>query len=76
MNFKERFAPTATVKDAKIKVAGRLGLPQYDAVTLFFAGKPLRDAWVLNRLRIGDKPVVVVFKDYDEILIVTARAYR
>jgi hypothetical protein len=63
MNFKERFAPTATVKDAKIKVAGRLGLPRYDAVTLFFAGKRLQDMWVLNRLRISDKPVVVVLKE-------------
>jgi len=75
--------PTATVKDAKAAVAAQLtsqkahgfsGNP--DDVTLLFSGKPLKDQWMMNRLRIGDKKISVVYKDTSDVLIVTAKANR
>jgi hypothetical protein len=71
-----KFPLTATVKDAKIRLAAYLKIDQYESITIMFSGKPLKENWVLKRLRLDTKPVVVVFKDLADILIVTSRAMR
>jgi hypothetical protein len=70
------FGPTATIKDAKARVAERLGFPGPDYVTLFFAGKALKETFVLNRLRLGKQSITVYVRDTAELQIVTARAMR
>jgi hypothetical protein len=70
------FGPTATVKDAKPKVAERLRLPGPDYVTLFFAGKALKETFVLSRLRLGKQSITVYVRETAELMLITARAMR
>ncbi|MDR0690854.1 MAG: metallophosphoesterase, partial [Streptococcaceae bacterium] len=45
-------------------------------ITLLFSGKTLRDGFKLNRLKVGEKPIIVYVRDVTEIVLVTARAMR
>jgi hypothetical protein len=50
------------VKDAKMRVAAELGSHAADVIMLF-SGKPLRDAFLLDRLKMGKLPLVVAIRD-------------
>jgi hypothetical protein len=69
------FPPGATIRDAKVRIAGRCDVPPGD-VTLLFSGKLLKDGFILNRLRIGDQKITVRLPDTSELLCLTARALR
>jgi hypothetical protein len=47
-----------------------------DAVMLLFAGKALKDQFLLSRLRVGDSAITVCIRDDQAVLIVTAKANR
>jgi hypothetical protein len=70
------FAQGQTVGDAKVRLAADFELPGPEYVTLLFLGKQLKDSFKLERLRLGNKPIIVSLRDIAEILIVTARAFR
>jgi hypothetical protein len=70
-----RFEAGAKVQAARERVARDLGVAE-DAVTLLFAGKPLKDQFLLSRLRVGDAAIIVCIRDDQAVLIVTAKANR
>jgi hypothetical protein len=67
--FTLEFAPGQTVLDAKKKIKAKFQLDGSDEVTLLFSGKTLRDAFVLDRLRIGAQTVVVHLRETRRLLI-------
>jgi hypothetical protein len=69
------FSKKATVKEARKKVANHLGV-SIDAITLLLAGKPLREQFVLHRLRAADQAITVYVREIAEILLVTAKGVR
>jgi hypothetical protein len=73
--FSLAFPKGQTVKDARGRVAAEMGGQMAD-VTLLFSGKALRDTFVLERLRTGKLPIIVVLRDTADILLLTARAMR
>jgi hypothetical protein len=74
--FTLKFTPGQTVLDAKEKIMAKFGLDEPDDVTLLFSGKTLRDAFVLDRLRIGTQAVVVHLKATGRLIIFTAMGRR
>jgi hypothetical protein len=73
--FSIEFPKGSSVKDAKAEVAGRCKVPP-GHVTLLYNGKALKDAFLLDRLKIGAHPVTVYLKDETEVLLRTVRALR
>jgi hypothetical protein len=69
--FELPFAPSQTVRDVKIAVLGHLGRSEDDAIDLLFAGKALRDEFVLERLRIGSCRIVVFLTSNQKLFIPT-----
>jgi hypothetical protein len=74
--FTLEFAPGQTVLDAKKKIMSKFQLDEPDDVTLLFSGKTLRDAFVLDRLRIRTHTVVVHLRNTPRLLIFTAVGRR
>jgi hypothetical protein len=72
--FSLKFRPGQTVQDAKKLIQARYSIEDITDVVLLFAGKDLRDAFVLDRLRIGTKCVLVHIRDRQAVLLLTARA--
>jgi hypothetical protein len=70
--FVLEFSPGETVSDAREQLQQRYNLPTKDDVTLLFAGKALRDGFVLDRLNIGGNKVVVHIKDRTKVLLYSA----
>jgi hypothetical protein len=70
------FAQGQTVGDAKVRLAAYFELPGPEYVTLLFLGKQLKDSFKLERLRLGERPIIVSLRDTADILLVTARALR
>jgi hypothetical protein len=60
----------------KVKIAQEFQFPGPEYVTLLFLGKQLKDTFKIERLRLGDKPIIVSLRDVSEILLLTARAFR
>jgi hypothetical protein len=74
--FALQFLPGQTVLDAKKKIKEKYDLGAVDDVTLLFSGKTLRDAFVLDRLRIGTQRVVVHLRDTAQLILFTAIGRR
>jgi hypothetical protein len=74
--FPLQFAPGQTVLDAKKKIQEKYDLDLVDDVTLLFSGKTLRDAFVLDRLRIGTQRIVVHLSDTVQLILFTAIGRR
>jgi hypothetical protein len=60
----------------KVKIAQEFGFPGPEYVTLLFLGKQLKDTFKIERLRLGDKPIIVSLRDISDIVVLTARAFR
>jgi hypothetical protein len=60
--FTLRFPPAATVADARAALALRFGRSPGE-VSLVGRGKPLRDQFVMDRLRLGDGKIKVLLSD-------------
>jgi hypothetical protein len=74
--FSLQFSPGQTVLDAKKKISEKFDLDSVDDVTLLFSGKTLRDAFVLDRLRIGTQQIVVHLSDTVQLILLTAIGRR
>jgi hypothetical protein len=74
--FKLGFAPGQTVLDAKKKIVETYSVDSVEDVTLLFAGKVLRDGFVLDRLRIGTQWVVVHIRDTMKLLLFSTQVMR
>jgi hypothetical protein len=74
--LKFAFPPTATVRDAKWRIAAHFHIPEGDVADLLFAGKALKDTFLLSRLRIGTRSVTVQFIDTSEVLLYSPFALR
>ncbi|MDR1628052.1 MAG: hypothetical protein LBR79_04690 [Oscillospiraceae bacterium] len=72
--FTLKFGKGDTVAKAKIEVAKKLNLSGPEYVTLQFGGKPLKEAFVISRLRIGEEEISVFMKDNSEVLLLTAKS--
>jgi hypothetical protein len=70
------FNDDAKVLDARQRIAKLPTIPSIDHVTLLFAGKALKDQFLLRRLRIGDGTITVSIRDDQAVLLLTAKAYR
>jgi hypothetical protein len=70
--FTLEFTPGQTVLDAKKKIMVKFCLDEPDDVTLLLSGKTLRDAFVLDRLRIETQTVVVHLRETAPLLIFSA----
>jgi hypothetical protein len=68
-----RLPPGATVKQAREAVATHYGKPP-EAVFLHFLGKELQDGFVMDRLRLGTKPINIYFRDDRQVLLRSARS--
>jgi hypothetical protein len=60
----------ATVLDARKAVAQRCGV-QYDDIGLLFLGKLLKDEFILERMRIGEKVITVTVNDKRTVILKT-----
>jgi hypothetical protein len=69
------FSKTDKVAAARIKVAARLNVNPA-AITLLFAGKALKDTFILDRLRVGEQGINVYIMEETEVLLLTAKANR
>jgi hypothetical protein len=69
------FPKGKTVQHARGKLAEILRRAP-DDITLIFSGKALKDQFVLDRLRVGTFPITVCLRDNDDVLLVTANAFR
>jgi hypothetical protein len=74
--FTIKFPPGDTVRDAKIRIQQRLHVPDIADVTLILFGKQLRDAFVLDRLRIGTGKVAVNIRDQRTVVLRSAAVRR
>jgi hypothetical protein len=74
--FALQFRKTDNILTAKTEVARYLHLPGPDRLTLAFKGRPLREAFILSKLRIGDSPIIVHVKDATALLLVTGGSGR
>jgi hypothetical protein len=72
--FALKFAPGDKVGDARKRIQERFGIPDIADVTLIFGGKDLRDAFVLDRLRVGTRQILVHRRDRSEVLLHSAVA--
>jgi hypothetical protein len=75
-HFQLTLASTATVADAKERIAKKYPMTSRNDVSLLFHGKLLKDGCRLNRLRIGNKEVVVTVNKNSDFLINTAMALQ
>jgi hypothetical protein len=71
--FAVGFERGKTVKDARIAIATRYDM-DFEFVTLVYGGKPLRDTFILDRLRIGKQKISVYLKGQSEVVLMTAAA--
>jgi hypothetical protein len=71
-----KFGPKATVGQARTKLAQEIGVQSPEWLNLMAGGKALKDGYLLNRLRLGDKAVSVYVRDVSEILVLSARAHK
>jgi hypothetical protein len=69
------FARGKTVKDARVEVGKRYGV-EFGNVNLLFNGKVMKDAFLLDRLRIGKQKLNVHLKDMASVRLVTVAALR
>jgi hypothetical protein len=65
----------AKVGDARAVVAKRFGKP-LEAISFQFMGKPLKDAFVMERLRLGTAKINVHVLDDSAVVLLTAKANR
>jgi hypothetical protein len=72
--FHERFGLTQTVLDARLRIKERRNLADISDVTLIFAGKVLKDRFVLDRLRIGGDRIVVHMKHLEPMILYTIKS--
>jgi hypothetical protein len=70
--FQLRFTRGQTVLDARKAIQSRFNVEELADIGLLFGGKALRDAFVLDRLRIGTKQITVTIRDRRSVLLVTA----
>jgi hypothetical protein len=71
--FSLSFERGKTVGDARNAVAAHYSLDS-EFVTLLHAGKPLKDGFLLDRLRIGRQAIRIYLKGASEVLLLTAAA--
>jgi hypothetical protein len=69
--FKLAFRPTQTVREVKSAVLSELHRPEDTTIDLLFAGKALRNDFILERLRIGRGEIVVSLKAATTLALVT-----
>jgi hypothetical protein len=69
--FQETFGPEKTVLDARTVIKENFGLADVSDVTLLFAGKILKDRFVLDRLRLGSDKIVVYMKQTEPMILYT-----
>jgi hypothetical protein len=74
-SFAIRFMGNQTVQDARKKVAEKYFV-EPDDVKLLVGGKALKDPFILERLRLGSRPINIFIRNMDEVLLLTARAMR
>jgi hypothetical protein len=67
--------PGAKVGDARARVGERYTKPP-EAITFQFMGKTLRDAFVMDRLRLGTAKINVHVQDDSAVVLLTAKANR
>jgi hypothetical protein len=65
----------ATVRDARAAV-GQKCHSSLDDITLLFLGKTLKDQFVLDRMRIGNKQITVSVKDARTVILKTVLAHQ
>jgi hypothetical protein len=53
-----------------------MGIPGTEAIVLLEGGKPLKDAFLMSRLRIGEKAIVVQVRETSEVVLLNGRANR
>jgi hypothetical protein len=75
-NISLKFAPLATVADARKRLARTLGVDSPDCLTLMSAGKALRDAHLLKRLGLEGKTVSVLVRNLEEIMVLSQNSLR
>jgi hypothetical protein len=71
-----KFGANATVGQARAKLAQAIGVESPEKLNLMAGGKALKDTYLLNRLRLGDKALSVFVPDESEILVLSARGHR
>jgi hypothetical protein len=69
--FALELSPMQTVRDMKRSVLSDLGRPEDTVIEVLFAGKALRDDFILERLRIGSDTVFVYLKADKKFLLQT-----
>jgi hypothetical protein len=70
--FPLRFTRGQKVLDARKAIQNRFSIAELADIELLFGGKALRDAFVLDRLRIGTKQITVTIRDRRSVLLLTA----
>jgi hypothetical protein len=73
--FTLRLPIGAKVGDARVEVAKRYGKP-LEAISFQFMGKTLRDAFVMDRLRLGTAKIFVHILDDSDVILLTSKANR
>jgi hypothetical protein len=74
--FNLPFQKSDTIKTAKEAVMKHFGLDSIEFITRLFRGKPLVDAFIIGRIRLGDSDISVYANDLNAVFLVTGKPKR